>query len=439
MFGREPDAQGVRGEKDRNGEASNGHSEAVSQEWASAHDGLKPENEGGGSQRAELARLVQSQQTERWRHERLIAVLPAPIMVTDREGLVRTANGSAAALLNLPVERMIRESLFSFVGSADRAGLRRLLAEAVDGTRGLRSFATLCPRRGEPLRVEVAATTREDPATGECEVTWVLLGDGAVSPPHPSEKARGRHLARSLVELTQLPLSASGTAEVLAPMAGACQRAFSRSVAVSINIGRPERPDFVATGAKLAQNLDGVQLTAGEGPSLSAWSGRRTVRSDDLRADRRWPRLRGLLDSTHVQSVVAVPIRYADSVVGVLNLYSLDDHLAKDSAVESAELLGSTVAAVLHEAEAKSELENSTRQLQTALESRSTIDQAKGMIMASRGCGPEEAFEILVQMSSKSNMKLRDIAARMVEEVSQGVKGLPDQRPNGGRSSVEDD
>ena len=440
MFGGEPDAQRVRGERLGLGAKTDGdsHSEAVFQELESAHEGLTAADEDARNQRGDLARLVQSQHTERWRHERLIAVLPAPILVTDGDGLVRTANGSAAAMLNLPVARMVRQSLFAFVDAADRAELRRLLAEAVGAKRDLRSIVVLCPYRGQPIHVEVAATTREDPATGDCEVTWVLLGDGVVSQPKDAEKTRGRHLARSLVELTQLPLRTSGTAEVLAPMAAACQRAFSHTVSASINLGQPGRPDLVATGSKFAQSLDGAQVTAGEGPSQSAWDQRCTARSDDLRTDRRWPRLQNQLAGSPVQSVVAVPVRFGDKVVGILNLYSQDDHMAEEAAVESAEFLATTVAAVLHEAEAKSELENSARQLHAALESRSTIDQAKGMIMASRGCGPDEAFDILVQMSSSTNVKLRDIAARMVEEASQGNKVLPDQRPNGGRSSVDD-
>lgn len=426
MFGRELDARDTPIERFREGDVPadrDGHSEAQIREPGSAREDLRP---------------AQRQHSDIRRKERLVAVLPAPVVVTDESGLVRTANGSAAELLGLSADRLVDDSLFTFMEATCRDELRRLLAEAVEARRDLRSTATLCPARGEPVRVDVAATTRDDPGTGGAEVTWVLLGDGVISSSDADERTRGRYLARSLVELTQLPLSASGISEVLAPMAGACQRAFSHPVEVSIIIGEPGRPDFVATGSKLAQSLDGAQVTAGEGPAQTAWGEGRTVRSEDLRADRRWPRLHRHLATSRVRSAVALPIRFADKVVGVLNLYSEDGRVTGEAAVESAELLGTTVAAVLHEAEAKSELEDSTRQLQAALESRSTIDQAKGMIMASRGCGPDEAFQILVDMSSTANVKLRDIAARMVEEASQGTKVHPDQRPNGGRSSVDD-
>lgn len=52
--------------------------------------------------------------------------------------------------------------------------------------------------------------------------------------------------------------------------------------------------------------------------------------------------------------------------------------------------------------------------LRTALTSRATIDQAKGILMAQRGGTPEEAFAVLRQMSSDTNVRLADVAAALV-------------------------
>ena len=54
-------------------------------------------------------------------------------------------------------------------------------------------------------------------------------------------------------------------------------------------------------------------------------------------------------------------------------------------------------------------------QLRTALASRAVIDQAKGMLIATHGCSPEEAFATLSAASQRENRKLRDVAAAMVE------------------------
>jgi hypothetical protein len=52
--------------------------------------------------------------------------------------------------------------------------------------------------------------------------------------------------------------------------------------------------------------------------------------------------------------------------------------------------------------------------LENALESRDTIGQAKGILMARQGISADEAFEVLRRASQRSNRKLRDVAADVV-------------------------
>jgi len=56
-------------------------------------------------------------------------------------------------------------------------------------------------------------------------------------------------------------------------------------------------------------------------------------------------------------------------------------------------------------------------QMQQAMTSRAVIEQAKGILMAGRRCGADEAFGILRDLSSSSNRKLRDVAQAVVEDV----------------------
>jgi AmiR/NasT family two-component response regulator len=56
-------------------------------------------------------------------------------------------------------------------------------------------------------------------------------------------------------------------------------------------------------------------------------------------------------------------------------------------------------------------------QMKQAMASRAGIEQAKGILMSQRHCGPDEAFAILVKLSSQTNRKLRDVAAAVVEHV----------------------
>jgi AmiR/NasT family two-component response regulator len=62
-------------------------------------------------------------------------------------------------------------------------------------------------------------------------------------------------------------------------------------------------------------------------------------------------------------------------------------------------------------AEARRDVEN----LETAMESRSVIDQAIGILMAPGGRWPDEAFALLVGVSQRHNRKLREVATELVE------------------------
>ena len=53
--------------------------------------------------------------------------------------------------------------------------------------------------------------------------------------------------------------------------------------------------------------------------------------------------------------------------------------------------------------------------IETALQSRDVIGQAKGIIQVRERCGPDEAFERLRDLSQHRNIKLRDLARAVVE------------------------
>ena len=56
-------------------------------------------------------------------------------------------------------------------------------------------------------------------------------------------------------------------------------------------------------------------------------------------------------------------------------------------------------------------------QLEQALQSRSVIDQAIGIIMAESRCDADQAFATLTRASNNRNMKLRDLATEIVTRV----------------------
>lgn len=123
---------------------------------------------------------------------------------------------------------------------------------------------------------------------------------------------------------------------------------------------------------------------------------------------------------------VPVPLRHAP--VGVLNPY-LDDALEAAFVEELADRAATVAAAVGHvlsESDVARLLRDEAAQLRVALTSRAEIDQAKGIIMARFGCSSDEAFAHLVKVSRDNNVKLRDVARRLVRTTTdQGATPSP--------------
>jgi ANTAR domain/PAS fold len=70
-------------------------------------------------------------------------------------------------------------------------------------------------------------------------------------------------------------------------------------------------------------------------------------------------------------------------------------------------------------------LQTEIGQLRTAMASRATIEQAKGVLMVLTGCGEQVAFELLAHMSSHTHRKVRDVATSITESAA-GHAPLPD-------------
>ena len=61
--------------------------------------------------------------------------------------------------------------------------------------------------------------------------------------------------------------------------------------------------------------------------------------------------------------------------------------------------------------------------LHLALKTRTVIGQAVGIVMAQRTLTSAEAFAHLVELSSHSNLKLRDVAAALVSDAESRAAG----------------
>ncbi|WP_433802173.1 GAF and ANTAR domain-containing protein [Actinomycetospora sp. CA-084318] len=155
------------------------------------------------------------------------------------------------------------------------------------------------------------------------------------------------------------------------------------------------------------------------GPGLAALAGEE-VRVSDLRLDQRWPELAAQAEALDVGSLLAVRL----TVDGQDRGRDRGPHLAAVFHAPRPRTFGVTAltAARLFARQAAILVAGSRRAagLAQALEGRDVIGQAKGVLVARDGVSPEEAFERLAEASQSTNVKLRDVAAWLVEQTRQG-------------------
>jgi GAF domain-containing protein len=111
----------------------------------------------------------------------------------------------------------------------------------------------------------------------------------------------------------------------------------------------------------------------------------------------------------------AVPLRVRDNVIGALNLFRSSDEAFTDTEMDIAQAMAEIAAVALIQERALREHTLLIEQLQTALNSRVIIEQAKGMLAEYLTVTADEAFLVLRTYARSHNRKLAEVASEIVE------------------------
>lgn len=354
----------------------------------------------------DLEDTVARQQAALAQYARVVETLPLAVVITDEKGVVESANPASLDVFGVPPTQLVSESLLavvSFDGGSDP-----ILDELRQ--RGSLHGRAILRAGNDGVAVDVYAARDHDSARSS--VTWLL------TPARPD--IDGEELPRALVALSRLAAVVESAEDLLPRAAQICQNALGDMVSVSLMIGSPTEPQVVASTSTLAQAVDGAQVMADEGPCATAYETVSTVVSKNLHDDERWPRLARHLTEVIASGVVAAPLVLDDKVVGALNVFTTAEHGPDEQQVRFCELLATSVGALIHELRRRGELQATAAGLEQALTSRAVIDMAKGIVMADKRCTPDEAFQHLVDLSSRNHVKLRDLADLIVTRASGG-------------------
>jgi GAF domain-containing protein len=187
----------------------------------------------------------------------------------------------------------------------------------------------------------------------------------------------------------------------------------------SVTLVRNNHPVTAAATDGPTQEVDEAQYRSGQGPCLEAATTGRTIRADLTEVQSRWPQFAQLVHHTGVDSYLSAPLFIDSQYHGSLNLYSRQAHGYHQLDATILQLYTTAAEAALRAEQRYLQARHNAEQLRTALTSRAIIDQAKGIVMGAHAVTADEAFNLLVEQSQHENVKLRDIAERLITRIVQ--------------------
>ena len=225
-------------------------------------------------------------------------------------------------------------------------------------------------------------------------------------------------VATGLTELAALLLRVEDVEEALRHLARMAVVVIPDGPSCGITVVRDGKFTTVVYSGSVPASVHDAQYELGNGPGLEAMHARTAVVAQDLATEHRWDGFPAAALKAGAHGVYAHPLQIGDEVVGALCLYAHERNMfpepVRQVAVQFVEPAALLLGGVLHRVSQAELIE----QLRSAMASRAVIDQAIGITMAQRHCGPEEAFGILRKISNDRNIKLRDVAAELVGSIA---------------------
>ncbi len=191
------------------------------------------------------------------------------------------------------------------------------------------------------------------------------------------------------------------------------------SIDASITLVRDENPATVVASGRVAMALDERQYAHRRGPCLYAAQTGQLVAVPDMTGETRWPEFTGTAADTGVSSSLSVPLDVEHPVGATLNIYGADSRICDGTTIRVAEVVARHAAAAVAVTLCYESTAALAEHMRQAMESRATIEQAKGIVMRDRGCTADEAFATLIKLSQRTHVKLRDIAQLLVDSVAE--------------------
>lgn len=117
-----------------------------------------------------------------------------------------------------------------------------------------------------------------------------------------------------------------------------------------------------------------------------------------------------------LRSMIAVPMMIKDKPIGVINCYTVTEHVFTNEEIDILQTIANQSAVAIE----NTRLLEESRTAREALETRKIIERAKGILMKERNLNEEEAFGFIQRQAMNLRRNMREIADAIL--LSEGLK-----------------
>lgn len=223
-------------------------------------------------------------------------------------------------------------------------------------------------------------------------------------------------LGRTMVELADSLVDDFDVVELLTLLSDRCVEVLDVDTAGIMLAGVDGSLRVMASTSEGMRDLELFELQSQEGPCLDCHRTGAPVANGDLaEVGGRWPRFVVKALEMGFHSAHALPLRLRGDVLGALNLFRIAPGEMASADLHAAQALAdvATIAIVQQRVVRSAQAVND--QLQTALNSRVVIEQAKGMVGEQAGVEMDRAFKLLRTHARNHNVRLVSLARDILD------------------------
>lgn len=193
------------------------------------------------------------------------------------------------------------------------------------------------------------------------------------------------------------------------------------SVECGMVLKRAKNMPAIAGTTAATIRLARLDQETGEGPLTEALAGNGTVAMNHVPSDFRWARFRPHLQDAGLDSVLGLRLPLDGGAEAALAFFAPEVQAFPLQVIAAARDFADLAARGLKLVLELQTTSTRASDLQSALESRTSIDIACGVIMAQNRCSYDDAIAIIARASSHRNLKLRKVAEGILENLPGGA------------------